>query len=770
LNAAISGFDPKQTLKRWVWLPERIKLSFLRVREILSPTGLLQSETARQQRMADLEPYSKWLGIDPECIPPNYYQLLGVSEESCTPEGVRKAATAATTKVRAIRPGQHAVVWTRVLDEIERARKTLSDNRLKSEYDRTLTSVGSKPGSFKRRLSESANEAPRKIQKPDALNLSGKAAKTLDTAKTFKTAKTPATAKTSDTANTTDMLPPKKRSDGSKIPRGVPEITHSTVGAPGRELKMAIPLPVADDSAQESLPEPVPPTFTAVPVPPEAELKSANEAIAITAYKRSRGGKGLLIAMTVTMVALLAGGGWWVIGIVRQNDLTSNASPDSIEANASTGGPADTQQSTKNERESGTNTDGADVQNNGPVESAISETIGDNKPRQEANGNGDLVAEHESITSDDLSGGNGESGGSNNGVNGIDMPDSEIPKVTDANRAELMMLFRRVRKALARREIHTAQSLLEQAKSIPASQEHTDMFERLGEAVQLSEKFWTLVSDYQAKLRGGESFKVGDTEVAIVETGPNFLAIREAGKNRKFYLEDLPSQFAVAIVESAESGNPDWNVVKAVYYWTQAEYQPDLIQRAEQFLNEAKGKTETGKCEKLLLDQYDADRDGDVGLVPDSQTQQKVMEQLLKELGIDSVDQLQGEMASTMSSHLLSQSFEENDDDIRFTQLELAKQCALQADDFFLALDIIDELYHHFEIDEVKELEAAIGQFAPLIKSDHVARKFLMHVYNLAIKLKTTHPDFARSILPACEQLATRRQLDSWTVQLETLK
>ncbi len=80
-------------------------------------------------------PYASWLGLPVSTRSPSHYDLLGLSPTETSLEEIAKAADVATSKVRAIRPGEHAAAWAQLLDELAMAKSVLLDPASRTAYD-----------------------------------------------------------------------------------------------------------------------------------------------------------------------------------------------------------------------------------------------------------------------------------------------------------------------------------------------------------------------------------------------------------------------------------------------------------------------------------------------------------------------------------------------------------------------------------------------------------------------------------------------------------
>jgi hypothetical protein len=88
-------------------------------------------------------PYRQWLQLNVD-QPQSDYELLGLKPFEASGPTIAAAADKAITRVRSHRPGDQAARWSRLLDELNTAKRRLGDPSAKSQYDDQLRS-GAKP-------------------------------------------------------------------------------------------------------------------------------------------------------------------------------------------------------------------------------------------------------------------------------------------------------------------------------------------------------------------------------------------------------------------------------------------------------------------------------------------------------------------------------------------------------------------------------------------------------------------------------------------------
>ncbi len=84
-------------------------------------------------------PYRQWLDLDTSS-PQSDYELLGLKPFEQSAATIAAAADRAIARVRSHRPGDQAAAWSRLLDDLNNAKRRLGDAQEKSRYDEGLRS------------------------------------------------------------------------------------------------------------------------------------------------------------------------------------------------------------------------------------------------------------------------------------------------------------------------------------------------------------------------------------------------------------------------------------------------------------------------------------------------------------------------------------------------------------------------------------------------------------------------------------------------------
>ena len=83
-------------------------------------------------------PYHEWLGLDDAVTKPTYYQLIGLEDFEADPQLIARAADSASSRVRACKPGEHAALWAKLIDQIKQVKAYLLDENRRAAYDNKL--------------------------------------------------------------------------------------------------------------------------------------------------------------------------------------------------------------------------------------------------------------------------------------------------------------------------------------------------------------------------------------------------------------------------------------------------------------------------------------------------------------------------------------------------------------------------------------------------------------------------------------------------------
>jgi hypothetical protein len=120
-------------------------------------------------------------------------------------------------------------------------------------------------------------------------------------------------------------------------------------------------------------------------------------------------------------------------------------------------------------------------------------------------------------------------------------PDAKLDRaVTDALMA--------ARFYLAQRDLEAAKAQVENAKKLAESR-HAAQVDRVTRLHHYVAEFWRAVAESIKSLDGGDQITIAGITVGVVETGPDFLIVRQSGRNRTYRVEDMPRGLAHGLAE-----------------------------------------------------------------------------------------------------------------------------------------------------------------------------------------------------------------------------
>ncbi|HTN75690.1 MAG TPA: hypothetical protein VL096_10610, partial [Pirellulaceae bacterium] len=83
-------------------------------------------------------PYREWLDLDVASQPSSDYELFRLRDFENDQPSILAAADRAIARVRGFRPGANASAWSKLLDDLNAAKRRLGDSAQKARYDEEL--------------------------------------------------------------------------------------------------------------------------------------------------------------------------------------------------------------------------------------------------------------------------------------------------------------------------------------------------------------------------------------------------------------------------------------------------------------------------------------------------------------------------------------------------------------------------------------------------------------------------------------------------------
>lgn len=169
------------------------------------------------------------------------------------------------------------------------------------------------------------------------------------------------------------------------------------------------------------------------------------------------------------------------------------------------------------------------------------------------------------------------------------------------------------KETLAKGDLKAFEPLMAGLIDKAVSKQGKEQTARLDQAGQLYKIYVESIEESKKKAKGASSLKVGTTQVAIVESTPEKLIIREAGGNKTYAWDKLPFGIAAAISDlSLSESSPVDQAARAVYFSLSPFYQEAakanslVTKRIDGWFERSVGKDSVRKdLKQFLTDKYE---------------------------------------------------------------------------------------------------------------------------------------------------------------------
>lgn len=180
---------------------------------------------------------------------------------------------------------------------------------------------------------------------------------------------------------------------------------------------------------------------------------------------------------------------------------------------------------------------------------------------------------------------------------------------TPAELKQLGQLLNRARNALSQHEFAESRRLVEQAGQLAKSDEHAALVDRLRMLAELAEQFWSGVATATKQLQATQEIQVGsgDLIVVVVETGPDWLTIRNQGRNTRYVVAELPPGLALAIArQNMNEDDPQTQLVFGAGLATVKDLKPVHLEEARKYWERAAAAgADAAPLQAVLTDTYE---------------------------------------------------------------------------------------------------------------------------------------------------------------------
>ncbi|MCU0707154.1 MAG: hypothetical protein MUF23_02570 [Pirellula sp.] len=192
-------------------------------------------------------------------------------------------------------------------------------------------------------------------------------------------------------------------------------------------------------------------------------------------------------------------------------------------------------------------------------------------------------------------------------------PETPPPSASSSETAEWKKMMATARASIDRADFATFETEIAKAIESAQSPMGRDQAARLDQLGQLYKIATESFEEAKRKARGTSSLKVGNTETSIVETTPEKLIVRVAGKNQPYTWDKLPFGIAAALTDlSLSSTEPTDLAARAIYFslapaFRESAAKSDLLKkRIDDWFEKSLGKGQVrADLRQALTDSYE---------------------------------------------------------------------------------------------------------------------------------------------------------------------
>ncbi|GIW96490.1 MAG: hypothetical protein KatS3mg110_4531 [Pirellulaceae bacterium] len=573
----------------------------------------------------EFDAWREWLGLADNWSGLDYYSLLGVPRGETNVDVIRRACDGLIVKVRRIRPGPHADQWTEILDLLQQVRATLTDSKLKQQYDRLLSEQPRQASLGALRMQRAAHRVPHAVRakrEPQSI---------LDSRSERDGGETPTTGALETDPAMAPFVPdftPVTTEPDPMAPLDLPAMQERTAVPVMSDVPLGGQVgPPAWGSVAGSATSPA-----TAPAPADVPARSAQPAHRISG-RRTTADKRLTSIPTATAFAIFTAGTvcgavatvcvLWVAGLLpNSQDVVSVAQGLAPPVEPSTAGADSLKQPghiSPDRAEHGANAPTAFPSK--PVPPQKSNSPADHSSDIPPDAPPAVDADSKSVSGEARSEPNDKPQPGEPSANSPEMmpqkPGSGLPAELAANNLpplspeesqRLVEAFHAARKALLEQRPDQARPHLEAAQPLLRTEEHRVMFGRLQQLAAYLEQYHQAVQQALQTLSAGDSLQITDTVVVgIVERQPTELTVRVSGRNMTYPLDQLPLRLGLALVRHALKDSATSLAVQAAFQATHP--RANDAQQAEAFLWWEQAAQQGEPCQSLpqvFTDNYDA--------------------------------------------------------------------------------------------------------------------------------------------------------------------
>jgi len=318
------------------------------------------------------------------------------------------------------------------------------------------------------------------------------------------------------------------------------------------------------------------------------------------------------------------------------------------------------------------------------------------------------------------------------------------------------------RQSMADRDIDGARRRLQEAAANAQTSEDRAQLERLQIMQQHLDEFWRVLRNSVAGLPYPSELPIGDTFVAVVEANPRQLTIKAAGRLEQYPVKGMPLPLLMAVVNKSFGKDPETQMIVGTFHAADNDGDP---KRARQLWQQA---ARSGiDAAKRLLPELEAPGPGggpSMRSILPSIPNQAGPPRVAPPTGKAALDEAKalvqtrfGDQFAAATSHtdkeslareLVTRAKATDDDALRMVILEKARDLAVSIGRPGPAVDAVDTMADHFQVDALKLKADLLGRLVGR------ARGFESHRDIATEALKVGHEAFQRGDRPLARQMA----------------
>lgn len=618
------------------------------------------------------DPYKEWLNLDRSSETIDSYALLGLSRFETDKEKISVAAGKQLSLLRAVMPGEHTIFWTRLIDEVESAKKCLLDDSAKAAYDQALQS----------------GQAP---------NIPAAQA-------------TPPAAPVAQAPPTPSVAPP-AAPVAQAAPPAAPIAPAVAPVAPAAAPPPAAP-PTAPLQAGSSMPSPLGSQQPAVGVKTGKSFHRK---------KKNSMGPVILAGFGLLSIAGIVGAVVFAMNRPQQSVVANNAAAENNESatnDSNSNTMSNSDPDNNNQQQADSNNVDSESANNSSTDNNNDGSENDNDTGNDNNNENETTDSNDSYSMPEES---NENSNENSDT---------IPALKPAARQNLARLLNSGRWCLADGDLELAELKFQQARELAEDHQEDEFTSAHTRTHSLYSDMIGELEAGCARLQATQQVNLAGVKVMIVESVNGRLVFRtEGATSYSFPYQEIPPKIALGILQSStDLENDQKQIFEALLYVTQSWIDPFLDSKAGGKVSRLNSDLAAQEDLLQLAEFSKFDNIAEFPKKKHSAPGPAEIRQLRRQLR-DTYKMATGNVSSKQvaeerAEELLVASFGQDNPQAQYVLLDVALQLARKSGNPVLAREVLHEIEHRFVTRNLndKKLETANTMANEGFQRTHVRR------------------------------------------------